>query len=70
MRPDWHCCETCYFTLEDDDTYFWCHFDTEPIGTTENNFCSRWTCHSCCGSWDDGEEHSNCMDIQVELDFG
>ena len=70
MRPDWHCCDTCYFTSVDDSNYLWCHYMPESIGTVENNFCSRWVCDSCGGIWDDEEEdHSDCMDIEVELDF-
>ena len=67
MRPTWHRCGTCYFALDGTDECLWCHFVPDPLETVENSMCSFWLCENCGGSWDDGDDHLNCVEISVEL---
>ena len=64
-RFPWHLCSTCYhyFQNEQQDTLGWCNHDpvtTETYPTRQG--CAYWACIGCSGSYDDGDDHLECLD--------
>jgi hypothetical protein len=69
-RPKSHYCYQCYWQFEDEERLSWCGESPEMIGIIPNRpGCKNWECAYCGGCFDNGENHDNCMIIEVELEI-
>lgn len=56
----WRMCGLCSFLS---DNHEWCEIDPYPIATcADRHGCRFWECAGCGGPYDDGEDHTVCMD--------
>ncbi len=65
-RPDWFKCDKCLWFQSFDGG--WCNFYPETIGAIAAGYCSKWICKDCEGPWDEGENHLECLHVEVELE--
>ncbi len=66
MRPEWFRCDKCLWFQPLNGN--WCYFDPDPIETIPQSYCSKWVCKDCQGVWDDEDNHSDCVHVEVELE--
>lgn len=71
MRPEWFKCEKCLWFKAGTS----CWHGNEVASTTNDAYCSKWTCMNCWQRWDSCStmndlfyyiNHSSCREVAFE----